>query len=165
MALIKSALQVCSDMLSIKTLIGLIALSMSHFAYSKHDLTDPINAISGLWMVGEKHFCIYGCDEQKPEFRINVGRLLQFSGKGADNGEEFCQNVRYELRYIDRDLWLMGNDHLKKTMNITEKRLPSITVHCNGESLWNVFGTWICLIDHETILISHYGYIIEAKRL
>lgn len=150
---------------SFKALIGLFLLCLSSTASSNHKIKDPLSAISGLWVVGESHFCIYGCDEQKPDFRIDVGRILKFSGKGADNGEDFCQNVHYQLRYIDRDLWLMGNDHLKETMNIKEKHLATVTVHCNGESLWNTFGTWICILDHNTILISHYGYIIQATRI
>ncbi|OUR75752.1 hypothetical protein A9Q77_03925 [Marinomonas sp. 42_23_T18] len=148
-----------------KILIGLCLLCLSSIASSNHKIEDPLKAISGLWVVGEDYYCIYGCDEHKPDFSIDVGRLLKFSDQGADNGEEFCQNVHYQLRYIDRDLWLMGNDHLKETMDIKEKHLATVTVHCNGESLWNTFGTWICILDHNTILISHYGYIIQATRI
>jgi hypothetical protein len=148
-----------------KAFICLFLLCLSYNASANHIIKDPIKAITGLWMVGEKRFCVYGCDEKKPDFRVDIGRILKFSVKGADNGEDFCQNVDYQLRYIDRDLWLMGNESLKDVMNIKEKHLATVTVHCNGENLWNTFGTWICILDHNTILISHYGYIIQAKRI
>ncbi len=162
---IKATLRFLPNLYVLKAFMVLFLLFLSCTAFSSHKVQNPLKAISGLWVVGDSYFCIYGCDEHKPNFSIDVGRLLKFSGQGADNGEEFCRNVHYQLRYIDRDLWLMGNDHLKKIMNIKEKHLATVTVHCNGESLWNTFGTWICILDHNTILISHYGYLIRATRI
>lgn len=162
---IKLAVGFSPTLNGLKAFICLFLICLSYNAFANHKITDPLKAISGLWVVSENRFCVYGCDEQKPDFRVDVGRILKFSVNGADNGEDFCQNVNYQLRYIDRDLWLMGNEHLKEVMNIKEKHLATVTVHCNGENLWNTFGTWICILDHNNILISHYGYIIQAKRI
>lgn len=149
------------------------ALMILSGVYSSHVHADhdhlsinPVDSVFGHWQVSDKKYCVYDCATYHPDYDPGVGRILNFSKTHADNGEDNCTNVNYQVRYIDRDAWRIENLINGKKIKLANKHIPTITLFCGVRNeRWDKFGTWITFLDNDTILLSFRGYAIQAKRM